>query len=495
MSSVTTGKSAGLDETVPPPSLVKAIFLSPWLWGPLLTVAFCQAMPHLAEHREILTRYVFGRLIFYSQTTLFFFAVAILLRKAIGLIPERRALKRVVIDSASLQGIELPADRARSLSAAAANVPVGLRGTKLVERIRAACEYVARRDQSAALEDHLRYLADLAVENLTASFAAVRTITWGVPVLGALGTILSITLAFQSVDPDNLDASVAGAVADLGGAFDPTALSLAMSAWLVFTRLAVERAEGRVLVRVEQFGIEQLAPCFGGEVYIGPVSPLAGAEGEAAVKLVEKTGELIELQTGLWQQALEDLRRRWVETAQQQQAQFAAALEQGMAGSLADHAGQLAETRADFLESFRAVGLELGRITAGLQQMGEEHENLFHQQVVEVWEKMQTQMAAAQSEHQEHLGRSVALLDKAVKGWHGDLSAGTAALASQLQELQRQRETLHEVAGQEQELVRLQTTLTQNLQAVRAIEAFEESIHSLNAAVHMLTMRTKAHAA
>ena len=38
-------------------------------------------------------------------------------------------------------------------------------------------------------------------------------------------------------------------------------------------------------------------------------------------------------------------------------------------------------------------------------------------------------------------------------------------------------------------------TETHNLQTVRAVEAFEESIHSLNAAVHMLTIRAKAHAA
>ena len=47
----------------------------------------------------------------------------------------------------------------------------------------------------------------------------------------------------------------------------------------------------------------------------------------------------------------------------------------------------------------------------------------------------------------------------------------------------------------QEELVRLQSALTHNLQSVRAVEAFEESIHSLNAAVHMLTIRAKAHAA
>jgi hypothetical protein len=68
-------------------------------------------------------------------------------------------------------------------------------------------------------------------------------------------------------------------------------------------------------------------------------------------------------------------------------------------------------------------------------------------------------------------------------------------MTAQFRELQRHGEVLSQFAGQEEDLIRLQTTLTHNLQSVRAMEAFEESIHSLNAAVHLLTMRTKAHAA
>jgi hypothetical protein len=87
------------------------------------------------------------------------------------------------------------------------------------------------------------------------------------------------------------------------------------------------------------------------------------------------------------------------------------------------------------------------------------------------------------------------VIEGAVRGWQEELARTTAAVTAQIHELQRQSELLHHVAGQDDELVRLQTTLTHNLQSVRAMEAFEESIHSLNAAVHLLTMRTKAHAA
>jgi hypothetical protein len=41
------------------------------------------------------------------------------------------------------------------------------------------------------------------------------------------------------------------------------------------------------------------------------------------------------------------------------------------------------------------------------------------------------------------------------------------------------------------ELQQLQSTLTRNLQSVRALDAFEETIQSLTVAIHLLTSRSK----
>jgi exonuclease VII large subunit len=316
-----------------------------------------------------------------------------------------------------------------------------------------------------------------------------------VPAAGLLGTILAVTTALHGLESGDQEGSLALVGAGLGGACDPVALGLGLSLILVFGKLLLERSETRVLALVEQFGIDELAPCLCSDAAADAAAPLTAAETEAAAKLLDKTESLINWQTELWRESLESLRKRWLETVQQQQTQFTNALEQGMAASLTSHSQQLDEARSEFLKAFRAVGLELSRVTAGLQQMGEEHQSQFHQQVGEVWQAMQAHMAASQGEHEEHLARSVGLLEKAVHGWQDNLARATAAMSAQLHELQRHGEVLQNVAGQEEELVRLQSTLTHNLQSVRAMEKFEESIHSLNAAVHLLTMRTKAHAA
>ncbi len=459
MSSATTRKSESLGETNSTTRAENRWLSAPWLWGPLLTAGFLQFVPHLLEHRESLTRLFISRGILYAETGLFFFGLAILIRRTLGLIQERRALRLIVIDEASLEGLRRPADRARALYSATADVPAGISRTKLVARIREACDYVAHHASGASVEEHLRYLADLAVESLSSSYAVVRTLIWSAPILGVLGTILGMTLAFQTIDPENLDASIPMAAGELAAAFDPTALALGISLILLFARLLVERSESRVLACVEQFAITQLAPCLHVESSAAAGSVLAEAETGAAAKLLDQTELLINTQTALWQQGLEDLRGRWLETVEKQQTQFAGLLEKGMVAGLASHSQQLDEARAEFLTGFRAVGMELSRVTAGLQQMGEEHQTVFHKQVSEVWQAMQAQMTA------------------------------------QLLEFQRQGQLLHTLTGQEDELLRLQTTLTHNLQSVRALEAFQESVHSLNAAVHLLTMRTKANAA
>jgi biopolymer transport protein ExbB/TolQ len=495
MSSSTPGTSRGKDPAPIGGNWGPQAVRSPWLWAPLATVAFYLAIPHLPTHSELLTRYFCGHWIQYAETGIGFLGLAILLRRLLDFFQESRALRLVAIDSRSLEGLGSATERAQALLLATSDVPSGISRTRLVLRIRATCEYVTHRGPRAAVDEHLRYLADLAVENLKTGFAPLRTIIWTAPVLGILGTVLRMALAFHSVDPDNLDLSMPEAMAGLEGSLDAMVLGVSISIVLLFGKLFVERCESHALEQIEHFGMSQLACCLASEEAEESLTPLAKAETEAAAHLLERTDTLIARQTEIWQEALEDSRRRWLDAARDQQARFAGALEQGMVAGLASHSQQLEEARGEFLKAFRAVGLELARVTAGLQQMGEEHQELFRKEVTQTWQAMQAQVTAARGEHQEHMTGAVALLENSVRGWHDDLTRATSAITAQIEELQRCSAALHTVAGNEESLIRLQTTLTHNLQSVRAMETFQESIHSLNAAVHLLTMRTKAHAA
>src|SRR5947207_801930 len=124
------------------------------------------------------------------------------------------------------------------------------------------------------------------------------------------------------------------AIAGIAMAFEPLAAALSLSMVLLFGRFVVERGESQVLAEVEHFGFNQLALCFNCAQEPRDTSPLAEAQTQAAEHLIERTEALVNHQTAAWQEALEDLRNRWVTTLQSQQAQLAAALGEGMSATL-----------------------------------------------------------------------------------------------------------------------------------------------------------------
>ena len=84
---------------------------------------------------------------------------------------------------------------------------------------------------------------------------------------------------------------------------------------------------------------------------------------------------------------------------------------------------------------------------------------------------------------------------KSVASLQAELQECTRATSQQMSALQQQSELLLRIVGQEEELTRLQGLLSDNLQAVRVAETLEETLHNLNAAVHVLTARAKPKAA
>ena len=127
-----------------------------------------------------------------------------------------------------------------------------------------------------------------------------------------------------------------------------------------------------------------------------------------------------------------------------QKQQLDESLQQGMRLTLDDHAQQLSDVRGEFVEAFQNV-----------------------------------------SEH----------FSSQMTSWQMLLKDATDAATDQLAEMRKYREAILANAQQEEQLIRLESRLCDNLEAVRAAETFEQTLHSLNAAVHLLTARTGPKAA
>lgn len=468
-------------------------FTSPFLWGAFATAAFYAAIPYLPVHRALVQRYFCGHPMEYLLAGLFFLGMAILLRKAVCTRAEVAALETGVLDDPSLTETDQLLGRAQRLERKAQALPAKLQHTVLLQRIRDACMHVRGRKSAAGLSEHLKYLAEVASDRLHAGYALVRTITWAVPILGFLGTVIGITLAISNLTPEQLDKSLSTVTGGLGIAFDTTALALALSVVLVFTSFLVERSEQRILSRVEDVGTQRIALLFPDTPASG--SPLAEAEMHAARTLVQKTDELIARQTELWTETLETTRRNWAETLEAQQHQFHATLGEGMQATLQDHAVQLEATRNEFLIAFRAAADEMHKALAESHAAQRALHESFGERMDGLWNGVRDDLHEMHSRQQQRLEGLTGAVAERVDAWQKQLQHTTETGREQLDELRRQRDVLLQLAGQEDRLARLQQQLTENLQALQATETFEETLHSLSAAVHLLTARARPAAA
>jgi len=471
-----------------------SILGSPLLWGGALTVGFYALIPHLPIQRELAERYFCGHPLEYATAALFFVGIAILAFKALGISTEKAALEAGLLGGENVPESREPLARTKQINERIQRLPRRLRATHLTQRVRNALTYIRDRKSSEGLEEHLKYLAELASERLHTSYALVRTITWAVPILGFLGTVIGITMAIANLNFEQYDSSMEAVIGGLAVAFDTTSLALALSLLLVFCSFLVERSEQEILVRVEDYGLSRLPLLF-------PAStkqtdgPFAAAQTEAATQLMERTEALITRQTEMWQQSIESIRGRWATTLESQQQYLDEALKQGMSETLNSHTGQLAEVRGEFLDAFREVSAQLREQMNVSQQGQQELQRSIGNQLSELWQQAHGEMIEVRDEGRTHANTMIETISSRIADWQSQLKQNSDAGIEQLEELRKQREVLLKVIEDEQELARLQTRLTENIEAVRGAEAFEETLHSLSAAVHLLTARTKPKAA
>ncbi|MDB5385789.1 MAG: putative biopolymer transport protein [Planctomycetaceae bacterium] len=469
-----------------------ALFKSPIIWGTLATVAFYALIPAMPIDRAIMQRYFCSHWILYATTWLFAMGMAILFFKTLCLPRENASLRYNLIRNRGLDAEPNWELRLDMLRRGVNNLPKRVRRSVLAQRYDDVCEYLGARHNGDTLEDHLKYLHDVAGERLHDSYALLRTLIWAIPILGFLGTVIGITMAIANITPDQLEQSMSEVTGGLAVAFDTTALSLTLSMILVFVSFVVERGEQQVLGKVESMGMRDIAPLF----HVGSAtvtsSPFEMAELHAAELLMAKTEKLINWQTDLWQQSLDGLRTRWEQVVQKQQTEFSRTLQSGMEATLNRHNEELGAARESLSSGFSSLSENLIKFSTDMQQQS----SLQHAETAEkmsgVWEDVLNELRVSRDEQAQQTERLMQSISNEVLEWQTTLKEATHSGAGQARELHSQGQTLLKIMGEEAELTRLQRTLADNLDAIHAVETFEKALHSLTAAVHMLTIRNRA---
>jgi biopolymer transport protein ExbB/TolQ len=278
----------------------------------------------------------------------------------------------------------------------------------LGRRICALLDFVKKRGSADQVDDQLRALGDADAASHDAGYSFLRFVTWAIPILGFLGTVIGITTAIGGVSPEALEgAGMSALTGGLSEAFDSTALALGLTMLLMFLTNIVERMEQSVLDEVDGLAEGMLAHRFARK----------GAETAPVVEaLREQTEALLAAHGGPVAQMVEVLQMRMMAAMQQ----------------------TMGDTLTQFAQHTAALVQQLTSLSQAVRETSQQQQNA----LIRVAEGI----------------------------------TGQAAVLARLQE-------------GETNLVHLQAVLHQNLAALASASDFEQAVHMLTAAAHMLTAK------
>lgn len=403
-----------------------------FLTAAVLAGALYGALHRWADPNGLLFRYLAGHPVEYAEVLLFVWAMTALMVKAVQVVVQRLALRRGLLPE--WNGQPLPLDQAASLLDRVERMPRWLRTSLLGQRIHAALEFVVVRDSTDGLDAFLRRRSDADAEAVEGGYALVRFITWAIPILGFLGTVLGITEAIANVTPEQLAGSISGVTAGLAVAFDTTALALILSMVVMFTTFLVDRGEQGVLQAVDAYAEQELIHRFERR------DPVVG-EGVRLIRqgmgeVLHGMERLVQRQAEIWAETFRVLQARAEQEQRQASDRLAQALSKALEQTLSVHEQRLSQTQQAWQNHLIAGLAPVERLAAAVEQ---------------------TRLAI--HEQAQRIGDQAALLKPLLDA--------------------------------EQHILRLQETMSHNLQLLGQSGAFLEAVHSLTAAIHLLTARTE----
>lgn len=405
----------------------QVILRSSLFWGTLASIAFFAPIQTGHWKDEFVLRYFAGHWVEYLETALFFVGLAGLILKALDIGRQSSALGQVALGPRD-EGPQSPVE-AEGLLANLGRLPETQQDDYLPRRLREALQSVLFAGSADKLGDELKYLSESDAARSHASYGLLRIIIWAIPILGFLGTVIGITIAIASLNPQALEDSLPEVTGGLGVAFDTTALALGLSMVLMFVQFFVDRIEGRLLSAVDARAAEELAGRF--EQLGTADDPQLAAMRRLAESMLRATEKLVQRQTELWQQSIDAAGARWTDMAASAGKQLESSLAAGMTQSLTAHAEKLAASAEATTEQNRRN-----------------------------WSRLQQTLADS-----------------------------TQVAKTQQTELARQGEILLRVVEATGHITRLEEQLNRNLAALAGAQHFEETLLNLAGTINLLNAR------
>jgi biopolymer transport protein ExbB/TolQ len=430
----------------PKPSLLKSLDLSIILAG-IGTVVFYGVMFQPALKGTILHRYTTEHPVDYVIVALFLWGVVDTALKILSFPRELWAIRTPLL--APRNGRE-PLAAAKMMLAEIHARPHWLTESRLGQRAIHSLDYVVEYGAGDDYREHLKYLADKAHDDRYARYTLLRFIIGVTPILGFLGTVVHFGSALSGISFEQMAERLADVVSEMGQAFNTTTVALAAAMTIMFAMFLCERIEVSIDRVVDRFTDHELANRF--EVRHQNLPPLLGivqSANEEALKMISAT---LDRQIDSWAQAMGILFKRFDERQQVESAAWSSAL-----ATLQDRQ-QVARSESE------------ARLASVLTQL----ESRLGDVLVQIENRQAETLTQLETRQTDHLKQIHSTFESIVH------------LRGDVKELGK---TFQGMLHGEGKLVELQQTLTTNLRVLHETQQFDDALHGLTAAIHLLTKR------
>jgi biopolymer transport protein ExbB/TolQ len=420
-----------------------------------------------------LQRYFLGHPIAVAATMLFWLAIAVLITKWLGTAAQLNQLAAIrdndlmpspVDQGAAARWLEQndSGHVARRWIDEIEQLPSAIRKSLLVTRLQELLTRQSQRGSAKHMADDLRELSARDADAAHDSLGLVRIITWAIPMLGFLGTVIGITQTLGGLDFANGAAAVDNLKSGLYVAFDTTALGLVLSVLAIFIQFPVEQSEQRLLAKIDvRVGHLVSASLPSDDVSDNQTTLIA----DLCSGVQAAVAESLENQATLWRDTIDEARQQWQTVHDQNQNKIAQAFEQTLIPALSQHA-----------ESVNASSQVAGNLLSEQCDRWEDTLSQAHQMVhtssatakKNLIEGLDSVLRPALENHAASLDQSARgtadRFDRGLQQCQATVSQNAVTLSSQQQMLIEQYKALTETHRGAESIVAIQQALDANLQ-------------------------------
>lgn len=334
----------------------QAAFWPSVIIGSVLATVFYGLLrvPILAH--PLLIRYALCHFVAVVSVYMFLISVSSLVHKAILVRQQRRlsSLATQALDSLVETAPDGPVlEKADWLSTLWKAQPTEICHSWFGRRVAELLSRQSKRGNCKMLEDDLKDLADRDADHQHESYGLVRIMTWAMPMLGFLGTVIGISDTLGQMDTTSLASGSQEAMDNLTAglyvAFDTTAVGLVLTMATMFAMFGIGRIEVSLLQLIDSGSADHLHELL---KQADEEKPQDVYHIESTVRLVSEqfltaVERIVVKQAELWKESIAEAQSQWTTLTSSSSSTVSLALTNALDTSLSNHTKQLEKIQLD----------------------------------------------------------------------------------------------------------------------------------------------------